>query len=120
MHLRPIEDKLLALLIKNAGRVLTHRQLLREVATSGSLENIVGAGRELEHTCKIPLATAPPIPRDVNVAVNCVPVSPSEDDDGAGWVWEGQSIVLTGTACELVAAGWVRRVDVLTRCPEMN
>jgi two-component system KDP operon response regulator KdpE len=31
VHLTPIEYKLLALLIANAGRVLTHRQLLREV-----------------------------------------------------------------------------------------
>ncbi|HEV8245393.1 MAG TPA: response regulator [Polyangiaceae bacterium] len=31
VHLTPIEYKLLALLLKNAGKVLTHRQLLREV-----------------------------------------------------------------------------------------
>ncbi|HEX6274454.1 MAG TPA: response regulator [Polyangiaceae bacterium] len=31
VHLTPIEYKLLALLARNAGRVLTHRQLLREV-----------------------------------------------------------------------------------------
>ncbi|MEW5787297.1 MAG: two-component system response regulator KdpE [Pseudomonadota bacterium] len=31
LHLTPIEYRLLALLIANAGRVLTHRQLLREV-----------------------------------------------------------------------------------------
>jgi two-component system KDP operon response regulator KdpE len=31
VHLTPIEYKLLAMLIKNAGRVITHRQLLRDV-----------------------------------------------------------------------------------------
>ena len=31
LHLTPIEFRLLALLIKNVGRVLTHRQILREV-----------------------------------------------------------------------------------------
>jgi two-component system KDP operon response regulator KdpE len=31
LHLTPIEFRLLALLIHNAGRVLTHRQILREV-----------------------------------------------------------------------------------------
>lgn len=31
VHLTPIEFRLLALLIRNAGRVLTHRQILREV-----------------------------------------------------------------------------------------
>ncbi len=31
LHLTPIEYRLLALLIANAGRVLTHRQMLREV-----------------------------------------------------------------------------------------
>ena len=31
IHLTPLEYKLLATLIKNAGRVVTHRQLLREV-----------------------------------------------------------------------------------------
>jgi two-component system KDP operon response regulator KdpE len=31
VHLTPIEYKLLALLVKNAGRVLTHRHLLRDV-----------------------------------------------------------------------------------------
>ncbi|MEO8975080.1 MAG: two-component system response regulator KdpE [Casimicrobiaceae bacterium] len=31
LHLTPIEFRLLALLVNNAGRVLTHRQILREV-----------------------------------------------------------------------------------------
>ena len=31
LHLTPIEFRLLALLVRNAGRVLTHRQILREV-----------------------------------------------------------------------------------------
>lgn len=31
MHLTPIEYKLLAALVRHAGRVLTHRQLLTEV-----------------------------------------------------------------------------------------
>ena len=31
VHLTPIEYRLLALLIANAGRVLTHRQILRDV-----------------------------------------------------------------------------------------
>jgi two-component system KDP operon response regulator KdpE len=31
VHLTPIEYKLLAVLMKNAGKVLTHRQLLKEV-----------------------------------------------------------------------------------------
>ncbi len=39
VHLTPIEYKLLALLAKNAGRVLTHRQLLREVWGSNYVEH---------------------------------------------------------------------------------
>ncbi len=31
MHLTPIEYRLLSLMIANPGRVLTHRQILREV-----------------------------------------------------------------------------------------
>lgn len=31
VHLTPIEHKLLAMLVRHAGKVLTHRQLLREV-----------------------------------------------------------------------------------------
>jgi two-component system KDP operon response regulator KdpE len=38
VHLTPIEYKLLALLVKNAGRVITHRQLLREVWGPNSVE----------------------------------------------------------------------------------
>jgi two-component system KDP operon response regulator KdpE len=38
MHLTPIEYKLLATLIKHAGRVITHRQLLKEVWGPGSSE----------------------------------------------------------------------------------
>lgn len=38
VHLTPNEFKLLAVLIKNAGRVMTHRQLLREVWGPGSGE----------------------------------------------------------------------------------
>jgi two-component system, OmpR family, KDP operon response regulator KdpE len=36
VHLTPIEYKLLAALVKHAGRVITHRQLLREVWGPGS------------------------------------------------------------------------------------
>src|SRR5690349_13892749 len=38
VHLTPNEFKLLAVLIKNAGKVMTHRQLLREVWGPGSGE----------------------------------------------------------------------------------
>ncbi|HYP91163.1 MAG TPA: response regulator [Polyangiaceae bacterium] len=38
VHLTPIEYKLLATLIKHAGRVITHRQLLKEVWGPGSGE----------------------------------------------------------------------------------
>ena len=36
VHLTPNEFKLMAALIKNAGKVMTHRQLLREVWGPGS------------------------------------------------------------------------------------
>ncbi|HEY8945833.1 MAG TPA: response regulator [Polyangiaceae bacterium] len=39
IHLTPIEYKLLALLVKYSGRVVTHRQLLREVWGPGSTEH---------------------------------------------------------------------------------
>jgi two-component system KDP operon response regulator KdpE len=39
VHLTPNEFRLLALLVKNAGRVLTHRQLLKEVWGPGSVED---------------------------------------------------------------------------------
>jgi two-component system KDP operon response regulator KdpE len=39
VHLTPIEYKLLAMLIKHGGRVVTHRQLLREVWGPGSTGN---------------------------------------------------------------------------------
>jgi two-component system, OmpR family, KDP operon response regulator KdpE len=38
VHLTPNEFKLLSVLVKNAGRVLTHRQLLKEVWGPGSLQ----------------------------------------------------------------------------------
>lgn len=38
IHLTPNEYKLLAVLIKNAGKVMTHRQLLREVWGPGAAE----------------------------------------------------------------------------------
>jgi two-component system KDP operon response regulator KdpE len=38
VHLTPIEYKLLVLLVQNAGRVLTHRQLLREVWGPNAVE----------------------------------------------------------------------------------
>ena len=39
VHLTPIEYKLLATLLKNAGKVLTHRQLLKEVWGPGNVDN---------------------------------------------------------------------------------
>jgi two-component system KDP operon response regulator KdpE len=39
VHLTPIEYKLLVLLAQNAGRVLTHRQILREVWGPGASEH---------------------------------------------------------------------------------
>jgi two-component system KDP operon response regulator KdpE len=38
VHLTPIEYRLLSVLVENAGRVLTHRQLLREVWGSSHVE----------------------------------------------------------------------------------
>lgn len=38
VHLTPLEYRLLATLVKNAGKVLTHRSLLREVWGAGYLE----------------------------------------------------------------------------------
>jgi len=35
IHLTPIEYRLLAYLIKNAGKVITHKQLLKEVMGAG-------------------------------------------------------------------------------------
>lgn len=40
VHLMPIEYRLLALLLANAGRVITHRQLLREVWGPSHAEDI--------------------------------------------------------------------------------
>jgi two-component system KDP operon response regulator KdpE len=40
VHLTPIEYKLLAILVKHAGRVLTHRQLLREVWGPNASEHV--------------------------------------------------------------------------------
>jgi two-component system, OmpR family, KDP operon response regulator KdpE len=55
VHLTPIEYRLLALLIANAGRVLTHRQLLREVWGPSHVEDthylrvyMTGLRRKLE------------------------------------------------------------------------
>jgi two-component system, OmpR family, KDP operon response regulator KdpE len=39
LHLTPIEFRLLALLVRNAGRVLTHRQILREVWGAAYVEH---------------------------------------------------------------------------------
>jgi two-component system KDP operon response regulator KdpE len=38
VHLTPIEYRLLAVLVKHAGKVLTHRQLLKEVWGPGYIE----------------------------------------------------------------------------------
>jgi two-component system KDP operon response regulator KdpE len=39
VHLTPTEYKLLALLVRHAGRVVTHRQLLKEVWGPGFVEH---------------------------------------------------------------------------------
>jgi two-component system KDP operon response regulator KdpE len=56
VHLTPIEYKLLTVLVKNAGRVVTHRQLLREVWGPNSSEHtqyvrvyMAQLRRKLEH-----------------------------------------------------------------------
>lgn len=61
VHLTPIEYRLLALLIANAGRVLTHRQLLREVWGPSHAEDthylrvyMTGLRRKLESNPTLP------------------------------------------------------------------
>jgi two-component system KDP operon response regulator KdpE len=61
VHLTPIEYKLLTLLIANAGRVLTHRQLLREVWGPSHAEDthylrvyMTGLRRKLEENPNLP------------------------------------------------------------------
>ena len=61
VHLTPIEYRLLALLLANAGRVLTHRQLLREVWGPSHAEDthylrvyMTGLRRKLEENPTLP------------------------------------------------------------------
>ena len=61
LHLTPIEYRLLTLLIANAGRVLTHRQLLKEVWGPSHAEDthylrvyMTGLRRKLEHDPTLP------------------------------------------------------------------
>lgn len=61
IHLTPIEYRLLAILIANAGRVLTHRQLLREVWGPSHAEDthylrvyMTGLRRKLEENPTLP------------------------------------------------------------------
>lgn len=61
IHLTPIEYRLLTLLIANAGRVLTHRQLLREVWGPSHAEDthylrvyMTGLRRKLEENPTLP------------------------------------------------------------------
>ena len=61
VHLTPIEYRLLAQLITNAGRVLTHQQLLREVWGPGHAEDshylrvyMTGLRRKLEANPTLP------------------------------------------------------------------
>ena len=61
VHLTPIEYRLLALLIANTGRVLTHRQLLREVWGPSHSEDthylrvyMTGLRRKLEENPTLP------------------------------------------------------------------
>jgi len=61
VHLTPIEYRLLALLIANTGRVLTHRQLLREVWGPSHAEDthylrvyMTGLRRKLEENPTLP------------------------------------------------------------------
>lgn len=61
VHLTPIEYRLLALLIANTGRVLTHRQLLREVWGPSHTEDthylrvyMTGLRRKLEENPTLP------------------------------------------------------------------
>jgi two-component system KDP operon response regulator KdpE len=61
VHLTPIEYRLLALLIANTGRVLTHRQLLREVWGPSHAEDthylrvyMTGLRRKLEENPSLP------------------------------------------------------------------
>jgi two-component system, OmpR family, KDP operon response regulator KdpE len=61
VHLTPIEYRLLALLIANASRVLTHRQILREVWGPSHAEDthylrvyMTGLRRKLEKNPSLP------------------------------------------------------------------
>ncbi len=75
---------------------------------------------QLVKTCDIPLASAPPNPDEVNVAIDCA-VVPS----GKGENWEvaidgaATTLVLKGDTCEQVRRG-VQRVDVGYGCPEVE
>ena len=40
IHLTPIEFRMLSMLVANAGRVLTHRQILREVWGPNYVEHV--------------------------------------------------------------------------------
>jgi hypothetical protein len=93
------------------------------VDASGGVEGLTGVFRDiteqLVRSCEVELEREPPAPSLVNVAVDCTPIRP-EEDDGSGWELDtGASpalIRLSGPVCEEIQASGAKRVDVVYGC----
>jgi hypothetical protein len=79
---------------------------------------------QLVTSCEIDLATPPPNPREVNVALNCQVVPHSGTTGTDGWVLDTTSdpstITLQGNLCRWVQQQGVDRVDIIFGCPTVR
>jgi len=75
---------------------------------------------DLIHDCEIWLEQEPSPPSMVNVAVDCVVVTKSIDDDGSGWSFDDDTaptrIIIEGELCDEIRTTGVERVDVVYGC----
>jgi hypothetical protein len=93
------------------------------VDASGGVEGLTGVFRDiteqLVRSCEVELEREPPAPSLVNVAVDCTPIRP-EEDDGSGWELDTSAspalIRLSGPVCEEIQTSGAKRVDVVYGC----
>lgn len=93
------------------------------VSADGGVEGLVSTFRDITEqlvkSCEVELAREAPQPGLINVAVDCQPLRP-EEDDGSGWELDTDVtpnlITISGPVCEQIQTSGAKRVDVVFGC----
>ena len=106
--------------VPNTGGTDSYFAVDTSGGTAGLVEVFTNITRKLVTSCDIQLTQNPPSKDEMNVAINCEVLAPS-NPDGSGWTLneatQPNTVVLAGPVCDWIKTNGAERIDILYGCP---